>query len=633
MSEARLSLHTPIRTAPFDQDRRPLGRYLVEAGKITSAQLVRALERQQSVDAPLGDILVSAGATTDADVLAAIAAQSALYIVDLKAEPPDPKLVRLAPRDLWIKHRCLPWMRLGNAVLVAGDRPDAIRALQAELPKEFPPIVPVLASEGHVMDAIARTLREELTAFAEARVDHRFSCRHWRPISRTTLAAILVAAAAFLACLVTAPTLVTAMLCTVALICLLFITALKLVGTLSHLKPNVPGPAATPHQPPERLPRISVMVPLFRETEIAGALIKRLHRLTYPRVLMDVILVLEEKDTLTREALARCDLPGWIRVVEVPDGGGITTKPRALNYALDFCRGEIIGIWDAEDAPAPDQLERVAAHFANAAPDVACLQGILDYYNPRANWLARCFTIEYASWFRVVLPGLARLGLVIPLGGTTLFLRRDKIHEMGGWDAHNVTEDADLGVRIARFGYRTELILTATHEEANCRPWRWVKQRSRWLKGFMVTYGVHMRHPRALLADIGWKRFLGLQAFFVGTLSQFLLAPLLWSFWLKAFALRHPTEDYYSTTVLTLIFGLFFVTELVNLIVALIAVSSNEHRFLMPWAVTLPVYFPLGALAGYKALYEVMAKPFYWDKTQHGHSQPELETQASSNTQ
>ncbi len=212
---------------------------------------------------------------------------------------------------------------------------------------------------------------------------------------------------------------------------------------------------------------------------------------------------------------------------------GLTTKPRAMNYALDFCRGEIIGVWDAEDAPVKDQIEHVVSRFAQAPPEVVCLQGILDYYNPRTNWLARCFTIEYASWFRVVLPGIARMGLVVPLGGTTLFFRRDKLEELGGWDAHNVTEDADLGVRLCRAGYRTELIDTVTYEEANCRPWAWVKQRSRWLKGFMVTYLVHMRNPRQLLADLGpvavprpFRRFLSAPS------AQFLLAPVLWSFWL-----------------------------------------------------------------------------------------------------
>jgi len=136
-----------------------------------------------------------------------------------------------------------------------------------------------------------------------------------------------------------------------------------------------------------------------------------------------------------------------------------------------------------EDDPDPDQVEIMVRRFDEVGPDVACLQGILDYHHSRHNWLARCFTIEYAAWFRAQLPGVARLGLVVPLGGTTLFFRREALEELGGWDAHNVTEDADLGLRLARAGYRTELVATVTHEEPNARPLKWIRQRSRWLKG------------------------------------------------------------------------------------------------------------------------------------------------------
>lgn len=170
-----------------------------------------------------------------------------------------------------------------------------------------------------------------------------------------------------------------------------------------------------------RHPCVSIMVPLYKEREIANALVQRLQRLTYPKALLDVILVLEATDDVTRDALARVALPSWMRVVEVPELNGLTTKPRAMNYALDFCRGDIVGVWDAEDAPQPDQIERVVAHFTQASPEVVCLQGVLDYYNPRTNWRSRCFTIEYNSWFRVILPGIARMGLVVPLGGTTFF--------------------------------------------------------------------------------------------------------------------------------------------------------------------------------------------------------------------
>ncbi|MBR9842724.1 MAG: glycosyltransferase, partial [Rhodobacteraceae bacterium] len=259
-------------------------------------------------------------------------------------------------------------------------------------------------------------------------------------------------------------------------------------------------------------------------------------------------------------------------------------------------------------------LETVAAGFATAPPEVVCLQGVLDYYNPETNWIARCFTIEYAAWFRVILPGLARMGLPVPLGGTTLFMRRAAVEELGGWDAHNVTEDADLGIRISRFGYRTELIPTVTHEEANCQPRAWVKQRSRWLKGYMVTWLVHMRTPISLLRDVGIWHFLGMQLIFACTLSQFLLAPLIWLFWAGVFGMPLLSENLAPPGTPLL----FFVFGVINAMIFIRAVARRGNARLFPWVFTLGAYFPLATLAAYKALYELITNPFYWDKTAHG---------------
>ncbi|WP_272004760.1 glycosyltransferase family 2 protein [Roseovarius sp. ZX-A-9] len=308
-----------------------------------------------------------------------------------------------------------------------------------------------------------------------------------------------------------------------------------------------------------------------------------------------------------------------MRAVIVPEGQP-RTKPRAMNYALDFCEGDIIGIFDAEDSPDPDQITQVARRFQAAPPEVVCLQGSLDYYNPRQNWLARCFTIEFAAWFRVMLPGLARLGLAIPLSGTTLYFRRPALEELGGWDAHNVTEDADLGFRLARHGYRTEMIGTVTGEEANCRIWPWIKQRSRWLKGYMTTYLVHMRRPMQFYRQLGALKFWGFQAHFITALSQFFLAPFLWSFWLILLGLPHPLDPLISRDVLIMLGRLFLAVELLNIAIYVVAVSGRYHRHLIPWAPTMHFCTPLGTVAAYKALYELIFAPFFWDKTSHGHS-------------
>lgn len=611
-----------------DFPRLPIGRHLVENGIITSDQLIRALQLQLRIGAPIGEILVSEGWAGREDIQKMLAQQHGIRRVRFGLESPDPALGAAMPYSFWLHHRVIPWVRVGGTVMIATDRPDQFDTVRAALADTFADIMPVLASDTDIEQAIARQFTGPMARAAGTRVQEDYSCRTWNAGSRMLLPGLFVVC---LLALIAAPVPTLAVLSLVAIATLFMFITLKTIAALTHLlsqkslmAQEETGPAGAHAGSAIRLPKVSILVPLFHEKEIAGALIRRLERLTYPKALLDVILVLEEHDTITELTLAATSLPAWMRVIQVPAHGGLTTKPRAMNYALDFCRGDIIGVWDAEDAPSPGQIERVVERFSDAPEDVVCLQGILDYYNPRTNWLSRCFTIEYSSWFRVVLPGIARLGLIVPLGGTTLYFRRDKLEELGGWDAHNVTEDADLGVRLCRAGYRTELINTVTHEEANCRVWPWIKQRSRWLKGFMVTYLVHMRSPRRLLADLGVLRFLSLQAFFVGTLSQFLLAPVLWSFWLILFGVAHPVQTLVGTQFVYALSGLFLLTELIVIIIGLIAVSSPNRRFLMRWVPTMMFYFPLAAVAAYKALYELMFKPYYWDKTQHGHAQSEL---------
>jgi cellulose synthase/poly-beta-1,6-N-acetylglucosamine synthase-like glycosyltransferase len=622
MSDASLRL-VAVQPAT-DQPRlhKPLGTLLVEDGVITRPQLVSALALQMRLRAPLGEILVAEGWAESRDIRAALARQHGLRLVDLDREPPVPELCRLMPWRFWMRHKAVPWMRIGRVLLVATARPDRIDRLRAALVRDLgagaPELLPVLAAEAQIDTAIARINRRAMAAAAGTRVAARFSCRTWTAGRRLPVLAAL--AAASLAILVLSG-LALPVLFGAAVLTLMMFGLLRLAGFIAHLLSHrhltAPEPPPQP-APPGALPAVSVLVPLFREREIAGALIERLQRLTYPKALLEVILVLEEDDAITRHTLTVTRLPSWIRVIEVPAHGGLTTKPRAMNYALDFCKGDIVGVWDAEDAPAPDQIERVVAHFATAGSDVVCVQGILDFYNPRSNWRARCFTIEYSGWFRIVLPGIARLRLVVPLGGTTLFFRRAALEQLGGWEAHNVTEDADLGVRLARAGWRTELIDTVTHEEANHRAWPWVKQRSRWLKGFMVTYLVHMRRPLRLWRDLGTWRFLGFQAFFLGTLGQFLMAPVLWCFWPLAFGLLPPFETMPPDSVLRGAAILFLATELLGICVGLAAVSASRRRFLLPFVPTMILYFPLGVLAAYKALWELCFRPFFWDKTQHG---------------
>ncbi len=609
----------PATPAPV-ANRRPLGQILLERGALAPGDLIKALALRNREDVRLGDILLTHGWVREADLMAALAAQWNAAVVDLIAERPDPRLIDALGPELCLREAMVPWRRIGGVTLIATARPEAFASLRPYLPEELGPYRMVLAPERDVHSALLAGRQTALIRRAETKVDPEESCRNRNEARASRLTFGIIALS--ISGLVLAPHLVFALLMGWALITLIATSGLKFTAWIVEARAQRladRNPKALPQGPaaPIRLPIVSIMVPLFRETDIAERLVARLGRLNYPRELLDILLVVEEDDATTRATLGAARLPRWMRTVTVPRGP-IKTKPRALNYALNFCRGAIVGIYDAEDQPDPEQLHVVTRRFAEAPPEVACLQGILDYYNPRTNWLSRCFTVEYAAWFRAMLPGIARMGLVVPLGGTTLFFRRETIEELGGWDAHNVTEDADLGIRLARHGYRTELIPTVTHEEANCRALPWVKQRSRWIKGYAMTWAVHMRDPVRLWRELGPKRFIGLQILIFGSLSQYLLAPVMWSFWLVMLGLPHPIDALLTPMMHHAVLFLFISTELVNIAVGAWAVRGKQHRHLMKWVPTLHVYFPLGALAGWKAIYEVVTRPFYWDKTMHG---------------
>lgn len=593
------------------------GQFLLDRGVVKATQLMRANGEMAQADATLAEVLVALGILPAKDVLSLHAQWLDLTYVTAALQDVDPALLAPLNPHLCLRHSVVPLFQRDGITHVATSRPQSFDPLASGLSALSDQFEIVLASAGEIQNTLLAHFRSDLTDKAAMRVDEAESCRRWGVLETKRKVIFAALFAALATALIVAPgtSFIAAILW--ALLTLLLTTALK-ISALAASIPAPSPPAAAPAYAQKR-PKVSILVPLFKEPEISQELLARLSRLTYPRSLLEVVLVLEETDTLTRNALAQTALPHWCHALVVPEGQP-RTKPRAMNYALDFCRGDIIGIYDAEDLPDPDQIEKVVEQFRTAPPDLVCLQGALDYYNPDENWMARCFAIEYATWFRVILPGMIRMGLAIPLGGTTLFFRRDALETLGGWDAHNVTEDADLGIRLARHGYRTAMLNSTTQEEANCHPLPWIKQRSRWIKGYFVTYLVHMRAPRRLWRELGAVKFLGFQIHFVGALSQGLMAPLLWSFWAIPLGLPHPATTAVSLEVLQLVFGVFLAAEMLNIATGLYAVSGKAHRHLMPWVPTQHVYFMLNAFAAYKALFELITQPFYWDKTQHGHT-------------
>ncbi|QDY69110.1 glycosyltransferase family 2 protein [Qingshengfaniella alkalisoli] len=598
--------------------RPRLGQVLQGLGLITQDQIKTCVARQSTQEARFGDLLCEEAGLNEVAIMRALEIQWQTSEVQLDRAPPDKRMIDVLGVEHCLQRGYIPWRCVGARTVIAAVFPDHADQDRALLEQHFGPISIGVTTGKSMQAALAELYGTPMQNRAALKVQDNLSCRTWRSERFRRILKL-----SFIATAITFyyhPAIAFIFFTFAALIALLVQNGLKFAAALAMTRrtPSRPTENVVPiHQP--KLPTVSILVPLFRESQIAGTLINNLSKLTYPAALLDVCLVVEADDQVTRTAISKSDLPSWIRVVTVPCGL-IRTKPKAMNYALEFCRGNIIGIYDAEDSPQPDQIDKVVAQFAQADPDVACIQGRLQFFNARENWMSRCFAIDYASWFGMVLPGIAKLGLAVPLGGTTLFFRREILQELGGWDAHNVTEDADLGIRLARAGYRTELCDTATDEEANCRAWPWVRQRSRWIKGYAMTYATHMRRPLLLWRELGAKGFIGFQIMFLGSIAQALLAPMIWSWWLLLLGLPHPASTLISPEMVRALGFSMIAVELLNITISGVALWRTGQRGLIPWLPTFNFYNMLATIAACKAMIEMAYRPFFWDKTSHGHS-------------
>jgi cellulose synthase/poly-beta-1,6-N-acetylglucosamine synthase-like glycosyltransferase len=370
--------------------------------------------------------------------------------------------------------------------------------------------------------------------------------------------------------------------------------------------------------PYRELPIYTVLVPAYREPEVIGRLLAEIDRIEYPRNKLDVKILLESDDPETLAAVLSTPRGPHIQVIRVVNSAP-KTKPKACNVGLAQARGRFVTIYDAEDRPDPLQLRRAVAAFKQLGDDVACLQAKLGYYNADQNLITRWFTTEYSMWFNQLLPGLVARRAPLPLGGTSNHFRLEVLAKLGGWDPHNVTEDADLGIRLHRAGYRTRVLDSETLEEANSDFINWVKQRSRWYKGYLQTWLVHMRHPRRLLRELGVGGFIGFNLFVGGTPLLAFLNPIFWTMavvWFLAappfIAALFPSWLYYAAIV-SLVVGnaTFFYTSLVS-------ARLTGRPGLVLAALLVPAYWVMMSTAAVKAVAQLVSSPSFWEKTMHG---------------
>ncbi|HLD53002.1 MAG TPA: glycosyltransferase family 2 protein [Sediminibacterium sp.] len=368
----------------------------------------------------------------------------------------------------------------------------------------------------------------------------------------------------------------------------------------------------------DTLPVYTILLPVYKEDKLIRKLIWNLRSLDYPRGKLDVKLLIEEDDDKTLNAVRNLDFPANFETIVVPFHMP-KTKPKACNYGLFFCKGIYLTIYDAEDVPDSDQLKKVVSLFRKLPKDYVVLQGALNYFNKNENLLTRMFTLEYSYWFDYMLPGLQSLDVPIPLGGTSNHFKLDKLKELGGWDPFNVTEDADLGVRVFEKRYKVGVVNSTTLEEANNEPFNWIRQRSRWIKGYMQTLLVHMRNPIRLVNKIGWRGFFGFN-FFVGfTPITFLLYPVLLGFYIIYIIFDLQTvRILFPDWVLYISIFNFVAGNTLMIYVNMLAVFKRRFYELILFALVNPFYWLMHSIAAYKGLWQLIYKPFYWEKTNHG---------------
>ncbi len=366
-------------------------------------------------------------------------------------------------------------------------------------------------------------------------------------------------------------------------------------------------------------PVYTVLVPLFKEPEaVLKNIINAIKNLDYPKNKLDVIFLFEKNDHQTIDmAKSLKPVSSW-RFFYVPNGTP-TTKPKACNYGLHFARGKYLVIYDAEDIPEPNQLKKALAAFQNSSDEYGCFQAYLNYYNKNENFLTRMFTLEYSYWFDYMLNGLYKLKLPIPLGGTSNHFRTDILKKISGWDPFNVTEDADLGVRMAAENKRVGVIGSTTYEEANKSLGNWIRQRSRWIKGYMQTALVYNRHPVKLIKTLGLWKWASFQMLVTGTPLTFLINPIMWLtflFWILA----HNSIIFPSIPESVIIMGTISLIagNLIMVLLNLAAAFSRKYYNLIPYSLLNPIYWIFHSIAAYKALFQLVFKPFYWEKTKHG---------------
>ncbi|MCR4268964.1 glycosyltransferase [Nitratireductor sp. ZSWI3] len=593
---------------------------ILETLSITAEDAARIEQRARLAGVPFQAELTVSGGVCERALFQALAAELGLEYLDR----PSPSALVMQEWQAYAVLANKGGVRLAlsldgggrSIALIAPDQLDipALRSFIDRYPRVARRMRVVPPS--HLRKAVAERFEPELMRLAtdglfqaSPRQSSRFVLNAWQG---AVLGAGTVALAFF------SWTLPAATLLAVHVVLSLIFFACVILRLVISTSAKPAGEARLSSVQPAEMPVYSVLVALYKEAEIVPDLLVALGRIVWPRSKLEIKLVCESDDTETLQAVRAQHLRSYVEVIEVPPGGP-RTKPKALSYALPMTTGDFIALYDAEDRPHPFQLVEAWQAFRDGGERLACVQAPLSIGNRSESWISSMFALEYAALFRGILPWLASRRLMLPLGGTSNHFRRDALIEVGGWDPYNVTEDADLGLRLYRFGFRTGVIANPTLEDAPTDARTWVPQRTRWFKGWAQTWLVHMRDPMTTLREIGPGSFLVAQILFAGMV----LSALAYSvFLITAFALGIylATGGELRTSQIVLL-----CIDAVNVIcghagflaLGWLTLHKTERAAFWKKLVWTPAYWGLMSVAAWRCLWQLYWRPHFWEKTTH----------------
>ena len=597
-------------------NKMSIGRILIGKGLLKSSELEEALHMQRSTGSSIINILQGEGKVSTLSLYQAQAEHLGLRFVNLMKELPDQTLLEADERDVYRELKVIPLCNQGELVVLATS--DVSKALEFWASEKYSDYVFVITSPFDINWTIQQNFAKEDDEDARDGLwkrDPRHSAKELLLTSRGKIFLLIV--------LLLLPSLffLNGSIEALFIAINIFYASTLLIkvwffgtGVVSEYIKKLHPPIATNAIIDKDLPIYTLLVPMYKEKpETVAHLVTSIRAFDYPKSKLDIKLIVEADDGETIETIKQLGCEKIFEIVRVPFSMP-RTKPKACNYALKFAKGAYVTIYDADDRPDPLQLKKVLHTFNEAPSDVVCVQGRLNYYNREENVLTSMFALEYSSWFNFLLPGLQALGIPIPLGGTSNHFPIKVLRKLYAWDPYNVTEDADLGIRLSQLGYRTAIVDSTTLEEAPIGILGWFGQRSRWIKGYMQTYIVHMRNPVHLFKSLGFRGFFGFQ-FFIGASSLvFLTVPIVVLLSAIAFFDNVALPPWFAYVAM---FN-FIAGIVVHIAIAVIVVARDKWWALLPHTLLFPFYWVLHMVASFRSVWELIARPHYWQKTEHG---------------